>query len=69
MEGDYAAEEGPVAAPADEGTSAVMSWERAWSLDEMRDGSTEWNLAADAGVRTTRILCAMLSHCSSSLLL
>lgn len=26
------------------------SWERAWTLKEMRDGANNWSLAGDAGV-------------------
>ncbi|ELT97183.1 hypothetical protein CAPTEDRAFT_196064 [Capitella teleta] len=26
------------------------SWERAWTLDEMRQGATDWSLASDAGM-------------------
>lgn len=28
----------------------IASWERPWSLDEMRDATDEWTLASDAGV-------------------
>ena len=28
----------------------MRSWERAWSLDEMRKGAGNWSLAGDAGV-------------------
>ena len=28
----------------------VMSWERAWDVDEMRKHARNWSLAGDAGV-------------------
>ena len=28
----------------------VRSWERVWSLDELRKGASSWTLASDAGV-------------------
>ena len=28
----------------------VKRWERPWKLEELRDASKEWSLAADAGV-------------------
>jgi hypothetical protein len=31
-------------------TDGTKSWERAWSVDEMRKGATNWSLASDAGV-------------------
>ena len=40
-------------APLGEGdatTGAVASWERAWTVQEMRDQCTEWNLAGDSGL-------------------
>jgi hypothetical protein len=40
-----AAAAGNVAAP-----TGGVSWERPWTLDEMRDRSTDWRLAGDAGV-------------------
>ena len=32
--------------------SGVKKWERPWSVRELKEGSREWTLAADAGVRT-----------------
>ena len=31
-------------------TNGAKSWERAWTVDEMRKGATKWSLASDAGV-------------------
>ncbi|CAB4030694.1 Hypothetical predicted protein, partial [Paramuricea clavata] len=31
-------------------TDGTKSWERAWSVDEMRKGATNWSLASDAGL-------------------
>ena len=31
-------------------TNGAKSWERAWTVDEMRKGATNWSLASDAGV-------------------
>ncbi len=31
-------------------SDGAKSWERAWTVDEMRKGATNWSLASDAGV-------------------
>ena len=31
-------------------TNGAKSWERAWTVDEMRKGATNWSLASDAGL-------------------
>ena len=33
-----------------QGDEGVRSWERPWSLEEMRKGAGNWSLAGDAGV-------------------
>jgi len=33
------------------GGGGGVSWERPWTLEEMRDRATDWRLAGDAGVR------------------
>ena len=35
--------------------SGVKKWERPWSVRELKEGSREWTLAADAGVRTVHV--------------
>jgi hypothetical protein len=32
------------------GSSDTPSWERPWSIDEMRSSAHDWSLASDAGV-------------------
>ena len=43
-------EEVPASKPV-EGTPSGKVWERPWSIAEMKEGSQNWTLASDAGVR------------------
>ena len=36
-------------------TDGAKSWQRPWTVDEMRKGATNWSLASDAGVTTFTI--------------
>ena len=45
-------EEVPASKPV-EGTPSGKVWERPWSIAEMKEGSQNWTLASDAGVRLT----------------
>ncbi len=38
-------------APSNSGGDTVKSWERPWSITELKNGSSQWTLANDAGVR------------------
>ena len=40
---------GPVA-PSNSAGDTVKSWERAWSITELKTDTSRWNLANDAGV-------------------
>ena len=42
----------------------ARSWERPWSLEEMRKGAGNWSLAGDAGVRPKILASLDLNLCS-----
>jgi len=41
----------PASQPSTSSNNGEKLWERPWTIEEMRKGSSNWNLAADAGVR------------------
>ena len=44
---------GEVGGPQED--AGVKKWERPWSVRELKEGSKEWTLAADAGVRAVSV--------------
>lgn len=40
----------------------VRLWERAWSLDELRKGTSNWTLASDAGVSELFKIGEVINH-------
>ena len=46
--------------------SGVKNWERPWSITEMKQGSSQWTLASDAGVCVCVCVCECVCVCVSN---